>query len=89
MLTRQETHIPIIAPTGALLPSEIYENQETSSLYQKVIAEVFENVLPTNELKAKAGELARGIVQLERQLASNTPTSNGGTVSVPRLHIKY
>ncbi|KAI0854226.1 Metalloprotease [Daldinia vernicosa] len=78
-----ETHIPIIAPTGALLPSEIYENEETRSLYQKVIAEVFENVLPTNELRAKAGELAQGLVRLEQQLASNTPTSTDSIGPIP------
>ncbi|OTB11826.1 hypothetical protein K445DRAFT_379109 [Daldinia sp. EC12] len=78
-----ENYIPIVVPSGNFLSSGIYENEETRSLYEQAVTEVFENMLPTKELKAKAAEMAKGLVQLEGQIAANPPISNDNTGPIP------
>ncbi|KAI1806704.1 Metalloprotease [Daldinia bambusicola] len=78
-----DTYIPIVAPSDGFFPSEVYENEETRSLYEKAVAEVLGNVLPTEDLRAKAVEMAQGLVQLERQIAAHPLTPNGDTKTIP------
>ncbi|KAI1470124.1 Metalloprotease [Daldinia caldariorum] len=78
-----ETYIPVVSPSDDFLPSKVYENEKTRSLYEKAVAKVLGNVLPTEDLKAKAGEMAQGVVRLERLIAANPPISNDETGTIP------
>ncbi|KAI8961417.1 Metalloprotease [Daldinia sp. FL1419] len=82
-----ETYIPTIAPTTAPLSSELYENEEVRSAYEKALAQAFAGLLPTDELKAKAKELARSLVDLEQQIAAiiPVPSQEPGPIPVTTL----
>ncbi|KAL7629545.1 hypothetical protein AAE478_001066 [Parahypoxylon ruwenzoriense] len=72
--TFPETYIPAVQPGGVLLPLSIYEDKEARSQYEGIVAQVFAEVLPSNETKAAAKDLARELVDLEHKIISNQPT---------------
>ncbi|KAI1208995.1 Metalloprotease [Annulohypoxylon truncatum] len=65
-----DTYIPAIAPSGPIIGQAVFANNESLTAYEKVVAETFANILPTNESRSAAKELARGLVELEAKVAS-------------------
>ncbi|KAI0889720.1 Metalloprotease [Annulohypoxylon maeteangense] len=65
-----DTYIPVIAPTGPVIGSAVFADEESLAAYEKVVAETFANVLPTNESRSIAKELAHDVVELETKVVS-------------------
>ncbi|KAI1083868.1 hypothetical protein F5B20DRAFT_353684 [Whalleya microplaca] len=61
-------------PAQLTLPSpEVYQDDETLSLYEKMLGEVFTDLLPTNSSKSAASQLAKGVIEIEKKIAAVTP----------------
>lgn len=61
------------SPAGLTLPSpEYYQDNDTVTMYQAMLEEVFASLLPANTSKVSA-ELARSVVDLEKKIAEITP----------------
>ncbi|KAI2473627.1 Metalloprotease [Annulohypoxylon bovei var. microspora] len=65
-----DTYIPAIAPSGPPIGTSVFADEELLAAYEKVVAQTFANILPTNESRSAAKELAHGLVQLEAKVAS-------------------
>ncbi|KAI1107291.1 endothelin-converting enzyme 1 [Jackrogersella minutella] len=61
-------------PAGLTLPSpEYYQDNDTLSSYQSMLAEVFASLLPSNSSRASAKNLAQSVIDLEKKIAAITP----------------
>ncbi|KAI0894792.1 Metalloprotease [Annulohypoxylon nitens] len=65
-----DTYIPVIYPTGPLIGASVFADNETLAAYEKVVAQTFAKVLPTNESRSAAEELAHEVVELEANVLS-------------------
>ncbi|KAI1143296.1 Metalloprotease [Hypoxylon sp. FL0543] len=68
-----DTFIPTVAPKGPQYTSALYDDEELRPEYEAMVEKVFANILPTNETRAAAKDLARGLVELEGKIASASP----------------
>ncbi|KAI1414726.1 Metalloprotease [Hypoxylon sp. FL1857] len=65
-----DTYIPFILSPSMKFSSSLYENEKNRALYETTIAQTFANVLPTNETRAAAKDLAHGLVELEGRIVA-------------------
>ncbi|OTA93614.1 hypothetical protein M434DRAFT_385387 [Hypoxylon sp. CO27-5] len=72
-----ETFIPTIIPTGPPFSSVLYTDEELRAQYETMVAQVFADVLPTNETRAAAKDLAHGLLELEEKIVSTAPAFSG------------
>ncbi|KAI1383461.1 Metalloprotease [Hypoxylon trugodes] len=68
-----DTMIPSLYPS-ALATAGVFGDEKTRSEFENVVAQTFAKLLPTDESKSAAGELARSLVDFQEKLATNTPT---------------
>ncbi|KAI0842304.1 Metalloprotease [Hypoxylon sp. FL0890] len=89
-----DTFVPTVFPQGPQFSSKLYVDEELRAEYEALVAKVFANILPTNETRAAAKDLAHSLVELEGKIASaamayglldlaKTQTLDNVTQSVP------
>ncbi|KAI1088361.1 Metalloprotease [Rostrohypoxylon terebratum] len=65
-----DTYIPVIYPAGPLIGASVFADNETLAAYEKVVAQTFAKILPTDESRSAAEELAHEVVELEANVIS-------------------